>query len=188
MSKLHRILLAGAMAALVSSTSQAGTLGPGGLVGSAVSVTTLNTADLSTATSFTTDYAFFGGVDSLSGVSGLATGVTLNLSTPGSFVIQVGDFKFYNAVVTDTSSDTTPTGTKVRSFTLTGWADLGTSPNVDTNTSTLIISFNQAQGAPISSSISIAVPAVIPEPSSVALAGIGLAAAGLFGLRKRVAK
>jgi len=186
-SKLHRILLAGAMVALASSTSQAGTLGPGGLVGSAISVTTLDTSDLSTATTFTTDYAFFGGVDSLAGVSGIASGVTLDLSTPGSFVIQVGDFKFYNAVVTDTSSDTTPTGTKVRSFTLTGWADLGTSP-VDTNTSTLIISFNQAQGAPISSSISIAVPAVIPEPSSVALAGIGLAAAGLFGLRKRVAK
>jgi hypothetical protein len=41
--------------------------------------------------------------------------------------------------------------------------------------------------SPITFAGSLVAPAV-PEPSSIALAGIGLAAAGMFGLRKRLAK
>jgi hypothetical protein len=190
MFKLNRIVLAAAMLAMTASASKADVLPPGGLGGAAIGVTS-DTGNLLTATSLNGLFVLGGGVDSLAGVEGSQT-TTLDTSSFGTFTLTGSNgsdtFTFTGGTLVAQTSGTTAEGARYRNFTLNGIATLGG----DSNTATLIIGFvqavNDAVNGPISGTLSLVTPALVPEPSSVALAGIGLAAAGLFGLRKRLAK
>lgn len=193
MIKLHRILLAGAVLALASSSTMAAGLGAGGLSGSANPVTLTPPGDLAGASQLTAIYTLGGGSGSLTGLSGDTTSTVLDVSNAANimaFSLTNGsNFTFDN--VTDYflggySQELIPgSGIFIKGLNvfLTGTVTY----NGESSTGILSLTFTQVGNATTGAGLSLQVAAV-PEPSSVALAGIGLAAAGLFGLRKRLAK
>lgn len=188
MIKLHRILLAGAVLALASSSTMAGTLGAGTLGGAAISVALQPGTDVLTTSTFTANYLLGGGTGSLSTFPDFSTtgSTTLDLNNVAAFTFTSGGFTFFSSVPPATSSFVLGPNSVTRTIVFNGMVDF----NGDLSTSTLTLNFNQSGGigGSTSANLTLVVPAVVPEPSSVALAGIGLAAAGLFGLRKRLAK
>lgn len=191
MFKLNRIFLAGVVLALATSSSMAGTLGAGGASGSANPVPVIPPgALLGTTNLLNPTFAIDGAAGgSLAGYSGVAN-VNLDLGTLAtfSFVTTDGMLKFDNVTsfTTDFQSYPLPPAGVFRTLVV-SFVGTVTYNNTDTATGLLSLIFTQANDSPIGGGLSLSV-ASVPEPSSVALAGLGLAAAGLFGLRKRLAK
>lgn len=187
MFKLHRVLLAGAILALASSSSMAGVLPAGTLSAFASPVTLSPGSDVLTSTTFdvSTYINLSPGTDSLSAVPAFSMSgpSSLNLANLSAFSFTIGGFTFNDAWGYTDSSNVTG-DTKTRSILVYGHGHLGGNDN----TAQVLLTFSQFNGGTPSAQILIQVPAAVPEPSSVALAGIGLSAAGLFGLRKRLAK
>jgi hypothetical protein len=186
MFKLNRMLLAGALVALASTTSMAAGLGPGGLQGGG-GVVTMDTSSVWTATKLTVNggYTLTGDFGSLFGITGMTDApVVLDTTNINAFTITQASSGFtFQAIappLSDQNTGISPTFGG-RAITLWGVATRGAL----SNGAVLSMSFSQTPLGDVSSSFSLS---VVPEPSSVALAGIGLAAAGLFGLRKRLAK
>ena len=183
MHKLYRILLAGAMLAVASSTTMAAGLGAGGINGGVVANTvTVTPNDLSNSSLTLTASYTLDGTGSLATVTSPSLPATLDLGNLSSFTLTNGAGFTFSAA-SGTFSAFTVAGTKYLIGSLMGTASLGAL----SNPATLSFTFTQIGSNPVGGGFSLAVTA-IPEPSSVALAGIGLAAAGLFGLRKRVTK
>lgn len=184
MLKLHRILLAGALVAMASTTSMAGSLGPGGLQGGGGVVNVTVGTNLHDATKLTmaSGYTLTGSTGSLTGISGTTDApIVLDTTNIGAFKLeQVPNFTFTASNLISDQITGTPT-LGGRNIVLVGTITKGN----NNGTAFLSISYSVSPIGEISSSFSLS---VVPEPSSVALAGIGLAAAGLFGLRKRLAK
>jgi len=185
--KLHRILLAGALLAMVSTTSQAASLPAGDLGGTADVVTVDPPGLLKGATTITPHFNLAGTGGSLAGFTADNT-VSVDLAHLDTFTMT---FTNGSSVLTFTANGFNTYGT----VPMTGpptFLNIGFTGIVDldgvTGNGVLALTFAQVTGSsPITGSLSLAVMSV-PEPSSIALAGIGMAAAGLFGLRKRYAK
>lgn len=195
MLKLNRIVLAAAVLALTTSATHAADLPPGGLGGFGSVVTNPEAGNnLLTADVLTGNFAlglFGSSSGSLAGVEGI-NATSFDTSNFPAFTLNGSNgadaFTFTGGTLVEENSSTAAEGTRYRNFTLNGIVTLG----ADSNTATLIIGFVQAMNGslagPITANISLVTPALVPEPTSVALAGIGLAAAGLFGLRRRLVK
>lgn len=194
MIKLHRTLLAAALLVAATTSSQAaaitGSLGFAGTDGTIVAnpsnnlaspALTLQTSGLTASTNglgTTGDYGAFKGLSltfspTLINVSSLA-GLTLNFGGSGA--------KF---VATSGSVAPTPTADLVKIILV---GNVSGFAGFDANTASVSLTFQRVTSSdPITFTGQLTSPAV-PEPSSVALASIGMAAAGLFSLRKRLAK
>jgi hypothetical protein len=186
--KLHRILLAGAVLALATGSSMAATLGAGGASGSANPVPVIPPGNLlGTTTALNPTFSIDGGAaGSLAGYTGVAN-VNVNLGTLASFSFTTTDGMLSFGNVTSYTQDfnSYPPAGVFRSLVVSFIGEV--TFNGVSGTGLLSLIFTQSGDAPIGGGLSLSVVSV-PEPSSIALAGLGLASAGLFGLRKRLAK
>lgn len=182
MIRLHRTLLAGALLVLASTSAQAAGIIAGGSFGG-INVAK-NGTDLSTSTLITAADT----VTSSPGTGALAPPPLLTSFGPNSIDLSMAASGFGFSLTNATyGTFTGTTGTIVQQTA--DFIDLyilgSLTVGAESGPASVRISINLS-GTSLSEAITLnAPPASIPEPTSVALAGIGLAAAGLVGLRKR---
>ena len=188
MIKFHHVLLAGAVLALSTVSSQAALVGSLGVNGQNV---TQNGASPDVSTVFTTS-----GTTPTSGNSGIFAGVTdlttmfgptsVNLANASTgFGFSLSNAAWGNFVATKGSIIFQGAGNAL--LAVTGTYTSGTSiPGGagQKESFSALITYTQVAGGGLTQNISISVP-MVPEPSSVALGAIGLVSLSLVALRKR---
>jgi hypothetical protein len=183
--KVHRVLMAGALLALASAPAQAASL-TAGLSLAGFNVVQFGGSNLSTSTSVLADPT----VASSQG-TGALSGVTAGTSFGPSeitFILESTGFGFH---LQDAAGDMflgTSGQIVQRTADFVDLYILGTlTVNGVSGDASVRISLNQSGNA-LSEAITLNAPSVaVPEPASIAMAGIGLVAAGLVGLRRRSA-
>lgn len=196
MFKLHRTLIAAAMLVAATTTSQAagitGTLyftfttpisiTPSNFNAGNLTITGATAGQKSVAPSSTNAYA------SVTTVSAATSPLIAPGSGPYSLTVNglTGTVN-PNATFTSTSISIAP-GAGADNVQIVLIGTIGT--GADLNTALLTLSFQRNPNDPNLGILGtgILTSPIVPEPSSIALAGIGMAAAGLFSLRKRLAK
>lgn len=183
MFKIHRTLLAAALLVAATSSSQAAPI-TGYL--SFQFTTAITVSPAFNAANLTITGATDGVVGvKQGGFTGATGGVSAGTSpilapSAGPYSITFAGLGTFTSSAISIAPGATTTAVQVI---LTGML---TPISGDANTSTLVLTFSNQFGT-VGGLGQLYAPAV-PEPSSVVLAGIGIAAAGLFGLRKRFAK
>jgi len=192
--KLHRTLLAGAVLALAASSVNAAEVTGQLALGSLGTITSTG-SDLASPTAVITIPAVQATQTGLINFSGITLGTVID--TDGA-AIDVGDaangFGFnlsgaaFGNFVADTGAIVTQTADFLNLY-VEGKLTPGSGVVGDEGRASLNVTLTFINGVYGFAAVLNAPPTpVVPEPSSVALAGIGLASAGLFGLRKRYSK
>nr|WP_303652487.1 PEP-CTERM sorting domain-containing protein [Paludisphaera mucosa] len=193
---MHRMLLAAAVLVAATTAVQAdpivGQLGIGYNGTITATPDSLDSSPLSLSLvpatgGFTTTLAPSGDFGAVAAFSPVTFDGTIDTSSLAGEAISFGTYGSFVAAAGIVAPGATADLVKII---LTGtFTPAGALSGFDANTSTLVsLTFQRLPGQGITLSGSVFAPSAVPEPSSVALAGIGLAAAGLFGLRKRLAK
>ena len=193
MIKLHRTLLAGAVLALAASSVNAAEVTGQLAVGSGGKIVSTG-SDLASSMAVITIPTIRASQDGEGDFSGILDLTTIG--TNGSiYIAQAASgfgFTFSSAAfgtfVADTGAIVTQTADFLNLY-VEGELTPGTDVAGDMGRASLNVTLTFINGVYGFAAVLNAPPTpVVPEPSSVALAGIGLASAGLFGLRKRYSK
>lgn len=200
MAKLQRIVLAGALFAMASTASTAGDLGTGGLTAGAGAITAFPPTLMTPPEAIVADgYIVNNNAEgSLENTVGwVANGPVQTSPANGSpITIKFENGAGYSLTFTGAVSEvygpsSIGTGTLL-GIVYTGRVSLVDSTGTHTGIGSLSFTYNQFDADPsqpdavrsIAGGLNLQVTS-IPEPGSMVLAGIGLAATGPLGLRKR---